>query len=57
MLKGIGCSPVEVTTALSSSDKKRAGEMKETLRQFQMFLVNFEVLYVKPLIIYEFELH
>lgn len=57
MLKGIGCSPVEVTAALSSSDKKRAGEMKETLRQFQMFLVNFEVLYVKPLIIYEFELH
>lgn len=42
VLKGIGCSPVEVTTALSSSDKKRAGEMKETLRQFQMFLVNFE---------------
>lgn len=57
MLKGIGCSPVEVTAALSSSDKKRVGEMKETLRQFQMFLVNFEVLYVKPSIIYEVELH
>lgn len=42
VLKGIGCSPVEVTAALSSSDKKRVGEMKETLRQFQMFLVNFE---------------
>ncbi|KAJ6760973.1 RECQ-MEDIATED GENOME INSTABILITY PROTEIN 1 RMI1 [Salix purpurea] len=42
VLKGIGCSPVEVTAALSSSDTKRVGEMKETLRQFQMFLVNFE---------------
>ncbi|KAG6746195.1 hypothetical protein POTOM_050718 [Populus tomentosa] len=42
VLKGIGCFPVEVTAALSSSDKKRVGEMKETLRQFQMFLVNFE---------------
>ena len=48
---------MEVTAALSSSDKKRVGEMKETLRQFQMFLVNFEVLYVKPSIIYEVELH
>uniref|UniRef100_A0A6N2NLN2 RecQ-mediated genome instability protein 1 n=1 Tax=Salix viminalis TaxID=40686 RepID=A0A6N2NLN2_SALVM len=42
VLKGIGCSPVEVTAALSSSDTKRVGGMKETLRQFQMFLVNFE---------------
>ncbi|XP_011023958.1 PREDICTED: recQ-mediated genome instability protein 1 isoform X1 [Populus euphratica] len=42
VLKGIGCSPVEPPAALSSSDKKRVGEMKETLRQFQMFLVNFE---------------
>ncbi|KDP22586.1 hypothetical protein JCGZ_26417 [Jatropha curcas] len=40
--KGIGQSPEEVTGALSSSDAKRVGGMKETLRQFQIFLVNFE---------------
>ncbi|KAG8652689.1 hypothetical protein MANES_06G122000v8 [Manihot esculenta] len=40
--KGIGHSPEEVTAALSSPDAKRVGDMKETLRQFQMFLVNFE---------------
>ncbi|KAJ9163920.1 hypothetical protein P3X46_023542 [Hevea brasiliensis] len=40
--KGIGHSPEEVTGALSSSDAKRVGDMKETLRQFQIFLVNFE---------------
>ncbi|GMH31499.1 hypothetical protein Nepgr_033342 [Nepenthes gracilis] len=40
--KGIGYSPEEVTAALSSLDKKRVSEMKETLKQFQIFLVNFE---------------
>ncbi|KAF2302677.1 hypothetical protein GH714_000714 [Hevea brasiliensis] len=40
--KGIGHSPEEVIAALSSSDAKRVGDMKETLRQFQIFLVNFE---------------
>lgn len=44
MQKGIGHSPEEVTAALSSPDAKRVGDMKETLRQFQMFLVNFEVI-------------
>ncbi|PIN23588.1 hypothetical protein CDL12_03687 [Handroanthus impetiginosus] len=39
---GIGYSPQEVTNALASSDKKRVSEMKETLKQFQIFLVNFE---------------
>ncbi|CAK7336760.1 unnamed protein product [Dovyalis caffra] len=42
VLKGIGYSPEEVTAALSSSDTKRVGEMKETLKQFQIILVNFE---------------
>lgn len=41
--KGIGYSPDEVTTALVSSDMKRVSDMKETLREFQVFLVNFEV--------------
>ncbi|XP_015580222.1 recQ-mediated genome instability protein 1 isoform X2 [Ricinus communis] len=40
--KGIGHSPEEVTAALSSSDAKRVGNMKDTLKQFQIFLVNFE---------------
>ncbi|KAG6630886.1 recQ-mediated genome instability protein 1 [Carya illinoinensis] len=40
--KGIGHSPEEVTAALSSSDKKIVSDMKETLRQFQIFLANFE---------------
>ncbi|KAL0441899.1 UNVERIFIED_CONTAM: RecQ-mediatedinstability protein 1 [Sesamum radiatum] len=39
---GIGYSPQEVTSALTSSDTKRVREMKETLKQFQIFLVNFE---------------
>ncbi|KAK7853216.1 recQ-mediated genome instability protein 1 [Quercus suber] len=40
--KGIGFSPEEVTAALSSPDKKIVSDMKETLKQFQMFLANFE---------------
>ncbi|XP_020548723.1 recQ-mediated genome instability protein 1 [Sesamum indicum] len=39
---GIGYSPQEVTSALTSSDTKRVREMKETLKKFQIFLVNFE---------------
>ncbi|KAL0355067.1 UNVERIFIED_CONTAM: RecQ-mediatedinstability protein 1 [Sesamum radiatum] len=39
---GIGYSPQEVTSALTSSDTMRVREMKETLKQFQIFLVNFE---------------
>ncbi|KAG8379455.1 hypothetical protein BUALT_Bualt07G0090300 [Buddleja alternifolia] len=39
---GIGYSPQEVTSALASSDTKRVSEMKETLKLFQIFLVNFE---------------
>lgn len=41
--KGIGHSPQEVTTALSSSDLKKVSDMKEIFRQFQLFLVDFEV--------------
>ncbi|KAA8540664.1 hypothetical protein F0562_024417 [Nyssa sinensis] len=40
--KGIGHSPEEVTAALASSDAKRVSDMKETLKRFQFFLVNFE---------------
>ncbi|XP_059276958.1 recQ-mediated genome instability protein 1 isoform X1 [Lycium ferocissimum] len=40
--KEIGFSPAEVTTALDSSDKKRGSDMKETLKRFQKFLINFE---------------
>ncbi|KAG5537231.1 hypothetical protein RHGRI_024619 [Rhododendron griersonianum] len=40
---GIGHSPKEVTAALSSSDTKRVSDMKETLKQFQVFLAHFEV--------------
>ncbi|KAL9260579.1 RecQ-mediated genome instability protein 1-like protein [Drosera capensis] len=40
--KGIGYSPKEVTAALTSSNTVRVGNMKETLKQFQIFLVNFE---------------
>ncbi|KAL3839117.1 hypothetical protein ACJIZ3_023708 [Penstemon smallii] len=39
---GIGYSPHEVTSALAASDPKRVSEMKETLKQFQIFLINFE---------------
>ncbi|GLT69231.1 hypothetical protein SLA2020_413990 [Shorea laevis] len=40
--KGIGHSPEDVTAALSSSDKKKVSDMKDTLKQFQIFLANFE---------------
>ncbi|CAH9084022.1 unnamed protein product [Cuscuta europaea] len=40
--KLIGYSPIEVTNALASSDKKQEIYMKETMKQFQRFLVNFE---------------
>ncbi|GAB2269674.1 recQ-mediated genome instability protein 1 [Dionaea muscipula] len=40
--KGIGYSPEEVTAALTSSNNIRIGDMKHTLKQFQIFLVNFE---------------
>lgn len=39
---GIGHSPAEVTAALTSSDTKRVSDMKETMKQFQVFLANFE---------------
>ncbi|KAL6584352.1 recQ-mediated genome instability protein 1 [Orobanche minor] len=39
---GIGYSPQEVTTALDSSKSEQVSAMKETLKQFQRFLVNFE---------------
>ncbi|EPS59617.1 hypothetical protein M569_15188, partial [Genlisea aurea] len=39
---GIGFSPQEVTNALSSSDTRRESEMKRILKQFQIFLINFE---------------
>jgi hypothetical protein len=42
--KGIGHSPDEVTAALSSLDKKKVSDMKDTLKQFQIFLANFEVI-------------
>ncbi|XP_065872937.1 recQ-mediated genome instability protein 1 [Euphorbia lathyris] len=38
----VGHSPEEVTAALSSSDSKRVGDVKEALKQFQTFLLNFE---------------
>nr|GME17193.1 recQ-mediated genome instability protein 1 [Ipomoea batatas] len=40
--KGTGYSPMEVTNALASSDKKQENDMKETMKQFQRFLMNFE---------------
>ncbi|PSR89443.1 RecQ-mediated genome instability protein like, partial [Actinidia chinensis var. chinensis] len=39
--KEIGHSP-EVTVALTSSNTKRVSDMKERLKQFQVFLANFE---------------
>ncbi|KAK6148053.1 hypothetical protein DH2020_018965 [Rehmannia glutinosa] len=39
---GIGYSPQEVTSALASSESMRVSAMKETLKQFQIFLINFE---------------
>ncbi|RVW52536.1 RecQ-mediated genome instability protein 1 [Vitis vinifera] len=40
--QGIGYSPKEVTAALASSDVKIVSGMKDTLKQFQIFLANFE---------------
>ncbi|MCD9639691.1 hypothetical protein HAX54_024397 [Datura stramonium] len=40
--KKIGFSPLEVTGALTSSDRKRVNDMRETLKCFQKFLINFE---------------
>ncbi|XP_052181793.1 recQ-mediated genome instability protein 1 [Diospyros lotus] len=40
--RGIGHSPEEVTAALASSDPNRVRDMKGTLKQFQIFLANFE---------------
>lgn len=40
--KGIGCSPEEVSAALSSSDKQTVTNMKETMKKFQLFLAKFE---------------
>ena len=44
MQKEIGHSPEEVTVALTTSDTKRVSDMKERLKQFQVFLANFEVI-------------
>ena len=49
--RGIGHSPEDITAALSSSDKQKASEMKETLKHFQRFLVNFEVICVWLLVV------
>lgn len=40
--KKIGFSPLEVTAALNSSDRKRVSDTRETLKCFQKFLINFE---------------
>ncbi|KAG9445874.1 hypothetical protein H6P81_012002 [Aristolochia fimbriata] len=40
--KGIGHSPKEVTAALSSQDKQIASTMREKMKQYQLFLANFE---------------
>ncbi|KAJ0755258.1 putative recQ-mediated genome instability protein [Helianthus annuus] len=40
--KKIGYSPDETNTALSSSDQSRVQEMKNIMKQFQVYLVNFE---------------
>ncbi|KAK3013851.1 hypothetical protein RJ639_010199, partial [Escallonia herrerae] len=40
--KAIGHSPEDVTAALASSDMNKVSNMKETMKQFQIFLVNFE---------------
>ncbi|XP_073099394.1 recQ-mediated genome instability protein 1 [Elaeis guineensis] len=39
---GIGHSPEEVTAALSSSDKKKVTDMRETMKKFQLLLAKFE---------------
>ncbi|KAK9066390.1 hypothetical protein SSX86_013712 [Deinandra increscens subsp. villosa] len=40
--KKIGYSPEEINTALSSPDPSRVQDMKNTMKQFQVYLVNFE---------------
>ncbi|XP_076891791.1 recQ-mediated genome instability protein 1-like [Bidens hawaiensis] len=40
--KKIGYSPAEINTALSSSDPSRVQDMKNIMKQFQDYLVNFE---------------
>ncbi|KAL8250310.1 hypothetical protein R6Q59_034003 [Mikania micrantha] len=40
--KKIGYSPEEINTALSSSDPSRVQDMKNIMKQFQVYLVNFE---------------
>ncbi|XP_021775834.1 recQ-mediated genome instability protein 1-like [Chenopodium quinoa] len=40
--KAIGYSPEEVNAALSSSNEKVVGGLKNKLNQFQLFLMNFE---------------
>ncbi|XP_058093116.1 recQ-mediated genome instability protein 1 isoform X2 [Magnolia sinica] len=40
--KGIRHSPEEVNAALSSSDKKTVTSMKETMKQYQLYLAKFE---------------
>ncbi|KAK1433943.1 hypothetical protein QVD17_10861 [Tagetes erecta] len=40
--KTIGYSPEEVDAALLSSDQSRVREMKNIMKQFQVYLVNFE---------------
>ncbi|CAI9280581.1 unnamed protein product [Lactuca saligna] len=40
--KKIGYSPEEVNAALSSRDSSRVHDMKNKMKQFQVFLVNFE---------------
>lgn len=39
----IGHSPDDVRSALTSEDTKRVSDMKKTFKQFEKFLVNFEV--------------
>ncbi|KAK2965710.1 hypothetical protein RJ640_022237, partial [Escallonia rubra] len=40
--KAIGHFPKDVTALLASSDMNKVRNMKETMKQFQIFLVNFE---------------
>ncbi|KAK2984704.1 hypothetical protein RJ640_014041 [Escallonia rubra] len=47
--KAIGHSPEDVTAALASSDMNKVSNMKETMKQFQIFLVNFEISEASPL--------
>ncbi|KAI3677182.1 hypothetical protein L1987_86804 [Smallanthus sonchifolius] len=44
--KKIGYSPKEINTALSSPDPSRVHDMKNIMKQFQVYLVNFEGLMV-----------